>query len=100
MQVPDGGEAIYLEMAISKAAEDIEGCSCIKSDSTNFEGDSEYFDFTGMAKQVCDSLTADGKFALRSERGELMPIGRISRPGALYDATVAAQTSGDANTAL
>ena len=37
-------------------------------------------------------LTEAGKTILRSELGKLMRIARIARPGAIYDASAAAQT--------
>lgn len=39
-----------------------------------------------------DLLTVEEKFTLRYERLELVWICRIARPGAVYDASVAAQT--------
>ena len=45
------------------------------------------------AKQMGETLAKEGEFALRSELGKLMRIARVARPGALYDASVSAQTS-------
>ena len=40
-----------------------------------------------------EPLTPDEQYALRAELGKLLRIGRISRPGALYDTEISAQTS-------
>ena len=40
-----------------------------------------------------EPLTVGEQFEVRSELGELMRISRIAIPGALYDASVSAQTS-------
>ena len=44
------------------------------------------------AKKKGEPLTSEEQFALRFEFGELMRIGRISRPGALCGASVSAHT--------
>ena len=44
-----------------------------------------------------EPLTPGGQFALRSELWGLMRISRIARPGALYGASVSAQTSDEAD---
>ena len=47
-----------------------------------------------------DPLTAGGQFALRSEPGQLMWVGRIPRPVALYGASVSTQTFEGVNRSL
>ena len=49
----------------------------------------------GRATQMNEPVTEDGQFALRSELGGgggLMWVARIAMPGALYRASVSAQT--------
>ena len=53
-----------------------------------------------MAKHVAEHLTLEEQFALRSESGELIWIGRIARPDSLYDASLSAQTFEEAEQAI
>ena len=43
-------------------------------------------------EQMGEPLTPEGRCALRYELGNLMMIARISRPDALYDASISGQT--------
>ena len=46
----------------------------------------------GRIKKRTDGLAEEEQSTLRSKLGELMRIARISRPGAIYDASGAART--------
>ena len=59
----------------------------------NYEGGMRYIAILQRRdKQKKETTTEEAQFELRSELGEIMRIARIARPGALYDASVTAQT--------
>ena len=86
-----GDKATYLGMGIGKVDEsDSEG---IILDSDNYEGGINHVEIPHeRAKRRNESLTEAGETILRSELWKLMRIARIARPGAIYDASAAAQT--------
>ena len=51
----------------------------------------------GRANRRTDALTEEERAILRSGLGKLMWISRIARPGAIYDASAAAQTFYEGN---
>ena len=102
-EVFDGDGSIYLDMVRKKVSNEFIGrCGIfdgsrtftgVTSSSNDYEGEIQCTPILpGRAKQKNEPLTEDGRFVLRSELGELMRIVRIARPGALYGASVSAQT--------
>ena len=62
-------------------------------DSNNYEGEINHIEIPHeRTRHRHGALTEEEQSILRSELGELMWIARISRPGAIYDDSVAAQT--------
>ena len=62
-------------------------------DSNKYEGGINHIvNPHGRMMAPGEILTGNEQTALRSELGKLMWIARIARPGAIYDASVPAQT--------
>ena len=68
-------------------------CDVIILDPHNYEDKINYIEIPHeLTKRENEALTEAGKTNMRSELGKLMWIARIARPGAIYDASAAAQT--------
>ena len=62
-------------------------------DSDNFEGEINHIGVSHeRTRQPDGSITEEGHSISHSESGELMWVARIALPGAIYDASAAAQT--------
>ena len=68
------------------------------SDSDKYEDEINHIGISNARTRAPNEpLTGAGQAILRSELGKLMWIARIARPGAIYDASAAAQTFSDGN---
>ena len=96
-------ESIYLGMRITKVPNEfIDGGGIADGankfpgstlSSHNYEGEMQDIAILpGRGKQMRGHITHEEQFALMSELCKLMRIARISRHGALYGASISAQT--------
>ena len=85
-----GGKATYLGMEIEKVSDsDSEG---IIIGPDNYEGEINHIEIPHeRTRPRNDAIAEEEQTIPRSELGGLLRIARISRPGAIYDASAAAQ---------
>ena len=87
----EGNEATYLGMKSMKTKnEDSDG---VVLDPNKYEGEINHIEIPHERMMAPNGiLTENEQTILGSELGTLMWIARIARPGAIYDASAAAQT--------